>query len=380
VRSGLFGLAIAVATVIGVLTYRASLDHLTSTPALAGQSWDDGFGWSDDADDRFTDKELLVLASDLTGAARRTPGIRGASLATFWNQPGGDATIVRAGDQAVVTRFIAFETGPNAVRPSISRGRAAAGPDEVTLNAALLRELGVDLGDAVELAALDGASHEFEVVGASVVPAGDATEGVIATGALTLDGFRRFQPEHPGDLLFFQLDGTRTLDDVLADLRSAGYPLGSTFNDAIHLDVEELVGTSLGETRRLPLLLGSLMAVAGLGVLIHLIAVASRSRRRELGILRAMGFRGGQVVAAVGVQAVVVVLLAFAVGLPLGVLSARVAWSSTAERLGVVNVTMLPWPAFAAALALMLVLGSLAAAAPAFAAARVPAAEVLRAE
>ena len=59
--------------------------------------------------------------------------------------------------------------------------------------------------------------------------------------------------------------------------------------------------------------------------------------RRELGVLKALGFGHGQVGTAVGVQALCLALLGIVVGLPLGLVAGRWAWIAAAQAIGVVT-------------------------------------------
>jgi putative ABC transport system permease protein len=145
-------------------------------------------------------------------------------------------------------------------------------------------------------------------------------------------------------------------------------------------DVVEVGSLSLEQSRTLPVVLGVLLAVAGLGVLVHVQYVVSRGRRRELAVLRTLGFRGTQVAGAVAIQAVVLVVLAFLIGAPIGLLVGRWAWTATADRLGVKAESVLPWTGLIIALAVSVALAALASVVPAYQAARRPAAEVLRSE
>ena len=145
-------------------------------------------------------------------------------------------------------------------------------------------------------------------------------------------------------------------------------------------DAAEEGSAPLDQSRTLPVALGVLLAVAGVGVLVHVQYVTSRGRRRELAVLRALGFRGGQVAGAVGTQAVVLVLLAFLVGAPIGLVAGRWAWMATADRLGVVAESVVPWTGLVTALALSLALAAVVSVLPAYQASQRRAAEALRSE
>ena len=70
-------------------------------------------------------------------------------------------------------------------------------------------------------------------------------------------------------------------------------------------------------------MLAGLLALLAAAALAHLLVTSVRRRRRDLAILKSLGFVRGQVSAAVAWQATTVALLALAVGLPLGVALGR---------------------------------------------------------
>jgi hypothetical protein len=86
----------------------------------------------------------------------------------------------------------------------------------------------------------------------------------------------------------------------------------------------------------------------------HAIVLAVRRRRRDLAVLRTLGFQRSQVHTTVACQASTYAVLSLLVGIPLGIAVGRLIWRAIAESLGVV-------PAFSlSAFALViLVLGTL---------------------
>jgi len=108
-----------------------------------------------------------------------------------------------------------------------------------------------------------------------------------------------------------------------------------------------------------PLLVGGLLGVTLMVGLSLAIFVSTRARRRELSILRALGFTGGQLSNSVRVQAVATMLAALAIGVPTGMVAGRLAWRAFASSLAVVEApstrpsgysprsqpaSSLPWP------------------------------------
>ncbi len=74
----------------------------------------------------------------------------------------------------------------------------------------------------------------------------------------------------------------------------------------------------------------------------HILVTSIRRRRRDLAVLKTLGFVRGQVSATIAWQATVLIALALLMGLPLGVVAARSVWTLFAGRLGVVPDPQLP--------------------------------------
>jgi ABC-type antimicrobial peptide transport system permease subunit len=118
-------------------------------------------------------------------------------------------------------------------------------------------------------------------------------------------------------------------------------------------------------------------AVAGLGLTL----VASvRRRRRDFATLKTLGFTKGQLAAAVAWQSTVVAAVGLVVGVPVGIAAGRWLWLAFARELSAVPDPVVPAGSIALAVVAALVLANLVAALPGRAAARTPAAIVLRAE
>jgi FtsX-like permease family len=129
-----------------------------------------------------------------------------------------------------------------------------------------------------------------------------------------------------------------------------------------------------------PVLLAGLLGLALLIALALSIAVSVNARRRDLAVLRAMGFTRAQVRRSVRVQALTTVAIGIVVGLPAGIIAGRWSWRVFAIELGVVPNASVPVLVLLA-VAAVVVVGALAAAArPAHVAARTRPAETLRAQ
>lgn len=104
------------------------------------------------------------------------------------------------------------------------------------------------------------------------------------------------------------------------------------------------------------------------------------SRRRDLAILKSVGFVRRQVSAAVAWQATAFAMLALIVGLPLGVAGGRFAWNLVDDAIGSVSPPVVPTLAVAVAALTTLGLANVIAAWPGWIAGRVAPAAALRIE
>jgi putative ABC transport system permease protein len=110
------------------------------------------------------------------------------------------------------------------------------------------------------------------------------------------------------------------------------------------------------------------------------VLAAVRGRRRELGLLKALGMTRRQVRAIVAWQASTILIIAAVLGVPLGIAAGRWAWAAFANSLGVVAVTTVPVAALVLGVLALLAAGNLLAGFPAAVAARTRPAAALRVE
>ena len=94
---------------------------------------------------------------------------------------------------------------------------------------------------------------------------------------------------------------------------------------------------------RVPLALSGLLALLAIGTLAQTLVTAARRRRRDLAILKTIGFVRRQVRGAVAWQAATLASVALLFGIPLGIVGGRWAWRAFANRLGVLPVSVVAW-------------------------------------
>ena len=185
------------------------------------------------------------------------------------------------------------------------------------------------------------------IVGIGVIPiaGGEARLGRGAT--LTLDGVTRLNPQAEADGYWLRLaersDASVVVADLIGELGAAAPEDDPGYGDRSFFD-ELAAVREIEQVDRAPQLFAAVMGVMALGVIVHVLASGLRANRRDLAVVRALGFRRRDVGRAVAWQSITYMLAALAVGVPIGVVVGRISWRLYAERLGVVPEPMVPWP------------------------------------
>jgi hypothetical protein len=222
----------------------------------------------------------------------------------------------------------------------------------------------------------------MRVTGTAIVPPNPYLATGLGEGAaITVPGLARIDPgaaRQPGGLPFL----VRFAPGVSRD---AG--LSAIINDIKGFPTPTIVAAerpanvvSLASIAGVPVALSALLALIAAGTLAHTLASSTRRRRRDLAILKSLGFLRRQVWHAVGWQATTIAATALVIGLPTGIAGGRWAWRLFAAQLGVLPEPAIPLTAILIAIPGALALANLIAAAPARAAARTRPAIVLRTE
>jgi ABC-type lipoprotein release transport system permease subunit len=134
---------------------------------------------------------------------------------------------------------------------------------------------------------------------------------------------------------------------------------------------------SMGNT---PAILAAGLAAGATTALGLSLAASVRRRRRELALLKTLGFTQRQLAAAVAWHASVAAVIGIAVGVPFGVALGRWLWILFARQLDAVPQPTVPAVSVLLVAIGALVLANLVAAVPGRAAAHTPTARVLRAD
>jgi hypothetical protein len=374
VRATMTSAAIAVASLTAALTFAVSLNRLLDTPRLYGGDYDAMV---------IVANESIDNAADAVGSVANRLG---DNPAVAEHAIGTHAQLTLAGRVPVAA--IALEAKGRPVFPTIVDGRVPRRDNEIVLGASSRRRVGVPLGGMVT-ASTGGKVHRFRVVGEAVFSRFSAYPGADKTGmgegaALTMGGLSAIADEvHPEFALArfrpgLDADAERA---ALATRLDRLIPNRGPFDRAIVTQPErpdDILGYE--NVSATPLVLAGLLAIVAGATTAHALVSTVRRRRRDLALLKTIGFQRSQVRATVAWQATTVAVVALLIGIPLGVAAGRWGWTWLADRMHAVPEPVTPWLALAVLLPGTLLLANAVAAIPAGSAARTRPATILRAE
>ena len=387
VRSVLTGAVLAVTVAAATLTFGSSLSYLIARPAL--------YGW---------DFSYALYSTDGWGpfpSAQVTPVLRRDKLIAA--STGVYFLTVQIDGQTVPA--ILSPVRP-AIGPQILAGSGLSRPGDIVLGPATLAALHKKVGDKVTVRLGPVIRDDtLTVSGTAALPAlGDtlgihpslSTGAILPVSAVSPAALDEAGPDSGPNAILVRL---RPGVSQAAGLRSLQQITGY-YNKVVHSPQTvahagptalELVANVLPVQRpaeivnyksmgTMPVILAGGVAagaVAGLGLAL----VASvRRRRRDLALLKTLGFTRRQLATTVAWQSTVVAIVGVVVGIPLGIAVGRWLWIAFARELSAVPDPIVPAASVVLAAVAALILANLVAALPGRSAARTPAAQLLRAE
>lgn len=350
------GVGLAIIAVVGTLVFGASLERLLNSPERIGWNWTAAYE-SFDAE----------LRPEVLEAIAANPTVTDRAL--------GHRAVLEIDGHAAPAW--ALEQLEGSIEPTILAGRAPAAEDELALGGQTLDRVGKEIGDTVTVVGRNGEQLDATITGQALLPLFNLGEE-LTVGEATLatpEGLERLGGAESGVML---VKSTESVDALRRALVGAG--LLDEFSNEIQ--GPDLTGdlVSYDRVRDTPLLLAAVLALLGVGVLAHTLVTSIRQRRRELAVLRCLGFRRRQIAATIHWHALTLVLACALVCVPLGLAAGRTIWSEFAGNLGVIDDAASPLLAVATVVVGALVLAALLAIVPGRVAARVRPATVLRAE
>jgi hypothetical protein len=304
VAGTLTGLTIAMAGLVGAITFALSLGHLVDDRSRFGLNFDFmlGNGW-------------MAAGSDLRSALEGDGDVKAVMLLGAGAARSGDANV----------ELVGVEPVRGGLSPRLLSGRLPVGSDEVALGRQTADRLHLGMGDELTL---DGAGSRssYRVVGLAVMPTIGNNHGLGEGALLTFDGMRAVAPEVSKNVAAIVLR-PGAAPATKQRLASIAYtPPGSEMIPAPIRNVARV--------DRVPALLAGVLGVLAVLLLANDLLQSVRARRRDLAILRALGADRRCVGRAVHWQATALVVVPLVIGLPVGLVLGRLVYSAFVNRIG----------------------------------------------
>ena len=368
VRTTVLSITLGLAALAAALTFGRSLDHMLATPRLYGLTWDVSFGAAPSGDVFFPDARPLgpIIARD--------PGVAAVGLGTKG---------VPIQVDGLVTSGVAFDSIKGDVTPPMLEGRPPKDDSEIAIGTVVLADLGKEIGDRVDVSVQGAHPVPMTIVGRAVVAPSEATSGFGSGVFFKHEALERMGEANPAirdaipppDEIAVRFASPSTRAETEKRVRaSVGEMLDEDFTNPDPSDL-----ANFGRVRNMPVALAGMLAVLALATMVHALVTAIQRRRRDLAILKTIGFVRAQVRRTVAWQAGTIVAVAVLFALPLGIAAGRIMWTLFADRSGLVPEPVTP-AILLVVFPLIIVLAVAISAVPARAAARTKAALVLRTE
>ncbi len=376
VRSAILGSVLAVVVVVTSIIFGASLTSLISRPPLYGWNWN------------------YVLLSGFSGA-EDLPAAQTATLLDHDHDVEHWAGVYFEDAEIDGQQVGVLAVRPNAaIVPTPLTGHPVQSTDQVVLGRATLAALHKHLGDTVVVADTGRRRPvRLRIVGTATLPTigGSGSpdlqmgSGAVMASTLFPPGYLNTQGSPvPGPDAFLitirpgvsSSAARRSLQRVDRVLNgSADGPVGGVVSVLRPAEIANY--GAIGST---PTLLASVLAGGALGALGLTLVASVRRRRRELALLKALGFTGRQLGASVAWQSSVSIAVGVAIGMPIGIVLGRWLWRLFAD-----GISAVPDPTVPALSMVLIALGALVfanvvGAIPGRIAARTPTALVLHSE
>ena len=335
VRSAILGTVLAVTVLVTTLTFGASLDGLVSRPPLYGWNWNyaimAGFAGAEDLP-AYQTASFLNRDPDIqawSGVFIIGANLDGQSVAMLTERPGAR------------------------VAPPILSGHSLSKSDEVVLGSTTLAELHKHVGDTVTLSNGVSKPSTLLIVGTATMPAIEDGLGMgsgawvatsdFPTSLLNLQDAPIFGPNailvrtRPG---VTAAAAHRSLEKVNREINAVPKDGGLAGGVVKVLRPVEIVNFhSMGTT---PTVFSACLALGAIAALGFTLGASVRRRRRDLALLKALGFTQRQLASSIASQATVAAVFGAVFGIPIGIFIGRQLWFIFARSIDAVPDPSIP--------------------------------------
>ncbi|KJK45378.1 hypothetical protein UK23_26470 [Lentzea aerocolonigenes] len=322
-------------------------------------------------DKAFATQRGAHLATAFDSARTTAEQVRQAAGRTEYAGPFAQATVDTSTSPVFLgTLTVAGRADPGGPvdRLTVWQGRWATAPGEVVLNRAPGEE-GTD-GHGLEITA--AGLPELTVVGFAHSVTGSADAWV------TPEQVEALRPT--AWQMLYRFPDAATAAEVAEDQKTVtrGLPDGAVLGSLSHLTVKDKVTSELGVFIPFLMIFGILGLVVAVLIVANVVSGAVVAGFRHIGMLKALGFTPGQVMAVYLVMVSVPAVAGCVIGTLAGNLLTRPIVQDAVQGFGVTDVSFAPWVTAAALLGMPALVVS-AALVPALRARRLPAAQAISA-
>jgi ABC-type antimicrobial peptide transport system permease subunit len=371
VRSAILGAVFAVVIVTSTIIFGASLQTLVSKPSLYGWNWTyemNGGGGLGDIP--------AAAAAKLLNQSRYVQAWAGVYFGNL--QIDGQTVPVMGASPR------------SAVAPPLLSGHAFDGTGQVVLGAVTMAQLHKRVGDTVEVRSSAKVTTRLRIVGTVTLPTigiGGETHLEMGNGALLWyklipAGQRNLYDVPPGpNAILIRVKPGANQTAAFKSFSAILTKLGGNSNGGQVVGVQRPAQIiNYGSLGSVPTVLGGALAGGAVAALGLTLVASVRRRRRDLALLKILGFTKRQLAAAIAWQSSVAVGIGTLVGVPLGIILGNFIWDLFAREINAVPQPTVPVLSVVLIVIGGLVLANVVAAIPGRIAARTPTALLLRAE
>lgn len=347
VRPALLGAAAGVAGLVAALTFGAALRWTVTEPVAYGLAWDTNVLGPGDPGE--LEQQAAALAADGDVQAVAALSVLPIQLGGFPVQSYGLEAVKGGGFVTVLD------------------GRAPQGATEVLVGSDTLDRHDRDLGDTITAEPLQGGEpRELTIVGRGVFPefvhpaVPDSDTGSYNDFALLTRTASEALGEGVGGE-YFSVMLVRWAPG--ADIAAESEQLAAQGSELSVVGRPERF-VNLERVDAFPWVVAAFLLLIAFVATGHALGLSVRRRAADLAVLRTMGFNGRQVRATLAWQATTLAVVGLAVGIPVGLVVGRAAWTLIAEALGIDGYIPTPWAGLALTVPAVLVSTNLLAILP----------------
>lgn len=229
---------------------------------------------------------------------------------------------------------LGFSWSPPPLSPvQISVGDPPLGDDDIAIDALTAEEQGLEVGDSVKVV-LDGPARRFEIVG--IATFGEANN--LAGATMSIFSLRTAQEVFDKVAVFDAIEISAEEGVTASELRrkiSAILPEGyeAVEGTTVARESTDAIHTMLGYFNTALLVFALIALFVGAFIIFNTFSIIVAQRMREFALLRALGAAPRQVMLAIGIEALIVGVIASVIGV-FGGLAVATGLQSLLDRVG----------------------------------------------